>query len=159
MSPRTIKLSWSDPHVRRARYLIGPFFLAGAAMIWVVFRDWFSVLGGSIFALLGLGMLIECDTLIDADTGRLTQGYRLFGRYRLWLRYHHLSEFTAVVMERTYGDRYSDDPDDTLYMCLQRSNGSLMRIRCFSVVPRQRCVEAEQLARTLAGLTGLRLQW
>jgi len=166
MSPRTVKLSWSDVQPS-FRYIMGTAFLAGAAMIWALSRDWlFVFVVAPIFALLGLGSLPEGYVLVDADTRTVTREFRLFG-CRFWLRCRPLSEFTAVVMERKYGKRYiisnivsvgDDNDDDSVCVCLQWPNGRLMRIRYFSFVrPGQRCVEAEKLAQSLAELTGLPL--
>ena len=134
---------------------MGAVFVASAAGIWVVFRDWRSGLFGLIFALVGFCMLTEEYTQIDADTRKLTQETRLFGRYRLWLRCYHLSEFTLVVLQRTYDKEVGSD---SVCVGLQRRSGGFFQIRYFPYAVRgQPCVEAEKFAHSLAELTGLRL--
>jgi len=108
----------------------------------------------SFFALVAVFLFIEQDTHIDSNGLTIVREGRLFGRFRVWLWRHQLSEFTSVTMRRQI------DPEgccDIVFVGLRRRNGRLLAVSYFSAGSNQPSVEAERVARSLAETTGLPL--
>src|SRR4051812_43340372 len=116
------------PQQTKGRYAFAAAAVALAAFVWLTTRNepevWPRVLA-SFFALVAVALLIEQDTRVDADAYTVVREGRLFGRFRVWLWRHPLSEFTAVAMRR------QSDPEgcDTVFVGLRRRSGRLMAVR------------------------------
>jgi len=155
MSPTMSSYPW-HPQQTRGRYAFAFAAVALALGVWLAaLREpelWPRILT-AIFALVAVGLLIEQDTRIDTDAHTVVREGRLFGRFRVWIWRHPLSEFTGVAMRR------HSDPEgsDTVFVGLRRRGGRLMAVRYFYAGVGQPSVEAERVARSLADTTGLPL--
>lgn len=155
MSAIIINYTW-HPRQSRWRYPVTVGAVAVLAVVaWLATRGesgvWPRVLA-PFMALVTVGLLIEQDTRIDSEAGMVVREGRLFGRCRVWLRRHRLSEFTRVDIER----QGHQDGSDTLFVGLRRPSGQLMTVCYFCVATDHRSIEAEGVARSLAEATGLR---
>ena len=143
------------PHSAKHRYAFAAVCAVLVPLVWLTTRSepaWWPRGLASLFGLLAGLSLIEQETRIDPDARAIVREGRLFGRYRVWLRHHPLSEFASVVVSRT-----SANDGDTLFVGLRRHHGRHLWVRYFSAVQGQPCREAEQVARQLAAVTGLEL--
>ena len=144
------------PRQVRWRYAFAAASVALAAFVWLATRSE-PELGprflAAFFALGAVALLIEQDTRVDSDAGNIVREGRLFGRFRVWLWCHPLSEFSGVAMRR----HFDPEGQDTVFVGLRRQSGRFMAVRYFYAGTNQPSGEAERSAQELAEITGLKL--
>ena len=155
MSSTTTSYTWHPPQ-KRWRYAFAVVAVTLAVFVWLTTRAdpelWPRSLA-SFFALVAVVLLIEQNTHVDADARTVVREGRLFGRFRVWLWRHHLSEFTGIAMKR----QSDAEGGATVFVGFRRRSGRLLAVRYFHADLGQSSVEAERVARHLAETTGLRL--
>ena len=155
MAQAITSYTW-HPERKRWRYSFAATAVLLAGFVWMTTHNEPDVVPcvlASFFTLIAVALLIEKDTRVDSDTRTIIREGRLFGRFRVWLWRHHLSEFTGVATIRHI------DPDgtDTLFVGLRRRSGRHLAIRYFYAGKGRASVEAELIARSLSEITGLPL--
>jgi len=161
-SPPMITYDW----ISKGRYwlscAVSPVFLTvGIAFLFMQHIGWRLAGGVSIF--LGLAMLIQKKTILDKSGGSIHVVHRFLGCCPLRQRTFRLDLFDAVVIERreTYHPAWPHAESkryDILYRVgLRRKQGQSLWVRNDSFSNGQPYLRVEELARRLAGDTGLQI--
>jgi hypothetical protein len=142
-----ISYHW-HPATNRGRHLMSLALLL--ACVWLALHANSAILAvlAFLFGLASIAVQLDQLTTVDQKAGKVCRGISLWGlplRKTVW----PLREFSGVGVYRVPAGS-PQAPADLVHVGLQRTNGTIVAVRCFYSLRSQPCPAAEDFERQLA---------